>query len=769
MSSDLLPDNGSAGPPEGESGGDQLRVYLRALSRRRWWAIGAVALWLLIAVVHVELATPIYSASAKVLVSSPASSATAGASALLGSAAGALSSLLPASSPLLPGGDVGTEIEIMRTWVTRNRAALLLAEHTRYVRDVTIGRGVYWTDDQLPASWTDVEDPQGKRMDQAMYQTEKLDDPVAARALRATSVQRGRDSPVVTVETQAPDLQVAADVCNATCLAYLVGKRLSALNANKAGQKYVNGEVLTPNEARAAGQTKEPGAREQLEKAEGDLLDFQRQVHLVNGTDDVAALVRQSTDLRKQRMDLNSQITSLRAQLASLKTQLEGESPVITGASAVTEPPEVTSLRNRLAQLYAQRSDLTHTYQPTSTEVQAVDRQIADLTKQIQAAGARRFVTGETKTPNPAYQQLRTAISTTSAGLRAAEAQMGPVDDACKAAEAELHKLPAAVVKIVDLRTEVEIAQQRYLAARQMGEQLRLVGGAEATNVRIIAPARDLPDAVPVSPRPQTDIALGLMLGLVSAVLLVFLLERLDDTYPNRAALQEDLPWPIMGLLPAAGEAERRVPREAGASPTLAKAVSSALANLRLAAEDRPLGSLLVTSSAPGDGKTTAAVDLAHAAARGGQRVVLIDASLGEPTVHEFLGVSGEPGLADLLVEHLDLETCLQAVPSDGGSGQLWLLPAGSPSSCPAVLFGSAAMARLLEQLRDRADLVIIDGPSLASADDGRALLDKADSVLLVLDEAHARREAVRAAKGLLTKAGSRVVGVLVNRSRRSA
>ncbi len=318
------------------------------------------------------------------------------------------------------------------------------------------------------------------------------------------------------------------------------------------------------------------------------------------------------------------------------------------------------------------------------------------------------------------------------------------------------------------LQREVELAQSRYLALRQKQEEYRLARESQLSGVRIIAPARVTSETRPVRPRPAVEMVLGLTLGLLAGLLLALGMEHLDDTYPDLDAMEQDLQVSVLGVVPAVRRSDQRLTCFPGASSALVEATRSLLRNLRFSAQDQPLVSLLMTSSAPGEGKSTMALNLAVAAAEAGQRVVLVDADLRKPSIHRLAGLLGERGLVNVLAGQATLEECLATFAVDSSDGSLELLPAGPPPPNPPALFESSAMNRVLDQLRARADLVIIDAPPVGHFTDAQVLAAKVGAVMLVVDATRTRRELIRRAKRLLALAGGRLLGIVGNKAQQS-
>jgi len=196
-----------------------------------------------------------------------------------------------------------------------------------------------------------------------------------------------------------------------------------------------------------------------------------------------------------------------------------------------------------------------------------------------------------------------------------------------------------------------------------------------------------------------------------------------------------------------------------------AEAYRALRANLALTSQEQPLHTLVVTSAAPGEDKSIALANLAVVMAQGGQRVLLVDADLRHPTLHELFGVPNERGLATLL----EGENAVTAPPivSIEDVENLQLLTSGPQPLDPAAQLGSKRMDEVLGALQKRADVRLFSAPPVLAAADALVLGTKTDGVLLVVQARHTSRDQVQQAKEKLEKARVRIVGVAMTNTDR--
>jgi non-specific protein-tyrosine kinase len=200
-----------------------------------------------------------------------------------------------------------------------------------------------------------------------------------------------------------------------------------------------------------------------------------------------------------------------------------------------------------------------------------------------------------------------------------------------------------------------------------------------------------------------------------------------------------------------------RDPRSAAA-----EAYRTLRTNIQFSSLDKPLHTLMATSTAPDEGKSTTLANLAVTIAQSEQRVILVDCDLRRPSLHSFFGLSSEPGLTNIILEQDERPLPLQATVVPG----LSLLTSGPLPPRPADLLGSRRMEALIARLRAEADMVLFDTPPVVAVSDAAVLAPRLDGVLLVLQAGHTRRDRAREARKQLEKVKANIVGVVLNNAR---
>lgn len=186
--------------------------------------------------------------------------------------------------------------------------------------------------------------------------------------------------------------------------------------------------------------------------------------------------------------------------------------------------------------------------------------------------------------------------------------------------------------------------------------------------------------------------------------------------------------------------------------------------NLQFATVGGALQTLVVTTPSPNEGKSTTVANLAVTFAQGGKQVIVVDADLRRPALHELFGIEGTTGLSNALVDE-QLMANPPLVPVTGVE-RLRLLPAGAIPPNPAELVGSAELERVIERLKGMADIVLFDAPPVLPVTDAAILAKRTDGILLVLQAGKTKREHAARAKSMLEQVGARIVGTALTNAK---
>ena len=400
-----------------------------------------------------------------------------------------------------------------------------------------------------------------------------------------------------------------------------------------------------------------------------------------------------------------------------LRINQEGRSRIIAVSYTSTDPDTAATVANRTAELYVEGQS-EEMRASTSAELARLDSRIAELKIDIERAGTA---------VQALLRQRTNAARPASEGGEADQRLQEPERDAV--AKGQLyHTL---------LRRQQEIRNQQETIA---------------PDARILSLAAT-PDR-PSSANPLLFIFPALIAFLICGSLLAVILEKLDRGLRSEREINEALSIPCIGLVPQVTQRDRtrRLHEYLLASPFAAYSEAFRLiaATMQLASPLRQPKVVLITSSLPGEGKTTVAVSLSVCSALLRQRVLLVDLDFKHPSILRELGGNTDQGVLDLLLNNRPPAEVIQSIPEL----ELDYLPINRCSFDPLALFAGDEMPRLLHQLRGSYDCVIIDSPPVLGSTETRLLAAMADEILFVVKWGSTRRELAQNALNLLRRPG---------------
>ncbi|WP_372468620.1 polysaccharide biosynthesis tyrosine autokinase [Microbacterium maritypicum] len=288
---------------------------------------------------------------------------------------------------------------------------------------------------------------------------------------------------------------------------------------------------------------------------------------------------------------------------------------------------------------------------------------------------------------------------------------------------------------------------------------------AAAFSIRIVTLEPAQVPTNPVAPNLSLSLIIGSLLGLAVGVGVALLRATLDRRVRVAADVEAAVPVPVLGQIPLDPDT-REHPLAMSTAPhgLRAEAYRSLRTNVRFFFSGNQ-GVFVVTSSGPGEGKSTTAANLALAFADAGQRVALLDGDLRLPRVAEYFGIEGGIGLSDVLAGRVQLNDVIQR----WGRSALFVLPAGTVPPNPAELLGSSAMESLIETLTEAFDVVIIDAPPLLLVTDAAVIARVTTGALLIAAAGSSQANRLTDAAKSIESVGARVLGTVLTKAPVSA
>jgi len=312
------------------------------------------------------------------------------------------------------------------------------------------------------------------------------------------------------------------------------------------------------------------------------------------------------------------------------------------------------------------------------------------------------------------------------------------------------------------LEREVQNNHRIYDMLVQRSRETNIEKEIRPSQIRILDPA-EVPGS-PISPNLQQNLLLACFAGVVLALGLAFGFEYLDGRIKTPDEIKSQLHLPLLGFLP------ELIHRKDVDAPLITASVPSAFleamrsirTNVLYSSADESLKAIAVTSAGLSEGKTILASNLAIAIAQAGERVLLIDADMRRPTLHELFKLKRDPGLSNLLVGDVKAKEAVQA----SGIPNLWILPSGHRPPNPPELLGSQRFRNMISAFADHFDWVLLDAPPVMPVTDACVLADKSTGIIFVAGAERVSRQVARRALEQLANVEARVIGGVLTRVR---
>ncbi len=321
---------------------------------------------------------------------------------------------------------------------------------------------------------------------------------------------------------------------------------------------------------------------------------------------------------------------------------------------------------------------------------------------------------------------------------------------------------------IIEVTVTDQSAQQAAAIAQSIDkvfprtiEQIEQVRTGERSPVKLTVVKPAEVQISPVSPQPVRNLTLGAVLGLLAGFGVALLRDLMDTRVKAQRDVQVVTDKSILGTVPFDPDAAAH-PLVVHAEPRArrSEAIRVLRTNLKFVDVANPPKSIVVTSSVPGEGKSTTAANLALSLAETGASVCLVEADLRRPRLFEYLGFEGSVGLTDVLVGRVELDDVMQPF----AATSLSILGSGGIPPNPSELLGSTTMEHLLGQLTDRFDYVLLDAPPLLPVTDAAILSTMTDGALVVVGADIVHKAQLRHTVESIEAVKGRILGLILNR-----
>lgn len=546
-----------------------------------------------------------------------------------------------------------------------------------------------------------------------------------AKLMGRISVNPVRNTQLVEVAVEAADKLIATDIANTLASGYIESQLEARLSMTQTATSWMNERITS--------------LKDKLQESERRLQEFRERENLIDlqGVTTVTAGELSETgtrliDARRNRAEAESQYRQIESLKSSSWRRLATAPAILSDPLVQQFKADEARARGRLEELQRRYGPKHPKMQRAQTELNAAEVTLRSQVEQVTAAIEREY-------------QL-------------ARANENSLQSSFEDNKTEIQNITRKEFKLRELQREVDTNRQLYDTFFTRLTETSATSDLDSANARVVD--RAVVPTAPVKPKKSQVIALaGLLAGMVG-VGLVLLLNTLNNTFKGTEEVEHKLNLPVLGILPLLKGIKREQIFQLfgnNKNKAFAESIRTIRTSVVLSGLDNPHKVLVVTSSVPGEGKSTVSVNMAYALGQM-ERVLLIDADMRRPTIAKSFGYPvGSPGLANLVAGTAQLDDCIHS------EGDIDVLSAGVVPPNPLELLSSNRFAEVISELESRYDRIVIDCAPTQAVSDSLVLSQHANAVIYVIKSDATAVPLAQKGVGQLLQNNAPVTGVVLN------
>lgn len=536
-------------------------------------------------------------------------------------------------------------------------------------------------------------------------------------------------SQIVKISFDSPDRELAAQVANAVAEAYIEND----LEARSQMTQRANIWLTQRME----------GLRKKLEESEKALQQYREQENII----DSKGVVLSGSG--KQLEEISTNLIAARQRLAEAESaynQVKDHGVYsidrLESLPAVLKNTSVQQMKSAESIAARKLNELLSRYTREHPKVIAAESELKSAREAVKRE-VDAVINGITKD----YELARANVAATTRSL-----------DLIKG---DIQSLTRKEFQLSVLQRETESNKQLYDLFVNRAKETDVASNLQSTAGRIVDPA--VVTAVPLKPKKKLIVAIAFVLGLLAGIALVFVLDYLDNTLHNVPDIERRLGVDVLGAVQVLEKTDeiQHAARAFLRDPNslFAESIRTLRTSVLLSSIDDPHRVVMVTSTLPGEGKTTIAINLAFSLGQM-KKVLLVDGDMRRPSLAKSLGgLEGVRGLVDYLADEATLEQCIQPTESQN----VFALTAGKQLNSPLELLSSQRFGDAITQVKEMFDVVIIDCPPLKPVSDSLVIAGYVNAVLYVVKADSTPHQLINAAIRRLNDIGAPLLGVILN------
>ena len=704
-----------------------LREYLRALIKRRWIIATIFTVLVLTVAVKTFTATPIYQASARIIIEKENPKLMSFQEVMAVDSTG--TDYYQTQYKIIESRIVAREV--IRKLDLENSPEFFPEPKDNVLANLkrSMGQALTGAKNWVVSLLKTEED--ADKTGASAEEDLSLDSELVYAFIDRVEVSPIRNSRLVDVSMEAKDPVMSARMANALVSAFIGQNLETKLSAAKGAVEWL-GERINDE-------------RKKVEISEKALLAYKEKHQIITDFSSDAE------NITAQKLaELNAQVLDSESQRVKVETRyqqaifLEKTPEMLDSIPEVLSNDLIQEIKKMEVVLFNRMSELSKKYGRNHPQMKAIYSELADLKKR-KALEAQRVV-------NSLKNEYKLALAREESLKRALARQ-----------KTESLKLNKKAVQFGVLRREVESSRQMYELLIKRFKETSLTEEMKTGNIRIIDKA-EVPKS-PVKPKKKRNILLAVIVGLTLGIGTAFFLEYLDNTIKLPEDVKEHLKIPYLGPVPAitSNDIPAHMARELVTVHSPKSAASESYRSIRtgilFSSADEAPRTIVLTSASSSEGKSITAANLGVVMANAGSRVLLLDCDMRRPRIHKIFDLDRKIGVSSILVGTGSAKDAI--VPSSVEN--LDILPVGPIPPNPSEIVGSKKMGLLLNDLKKKYDRVLIDSPPISAVTDAVILTQMADSLLLVVRAGETPRQVIQHALAQVRSVNANILGAVLN------
>jgi polysaccharide biosynthesis transport protein len=702
-----------------------IRDYLQVILKRKWSAITAFAIIVITVVIHSFTATPIYEATARLVIEKENPNVVSIEEVMAVDSSG--SDYYQTQYKIIESRTVAREV-IKRLHLDESEEFFpkpkddLISNMKRSIGETFEN----WGDSIKSLLTTENSNTATDALDE--------DSALVTDFTERVEVSPIRNSRLVDVSFQAKDPVLATNIVNTLARAYIDQNLETKLLAAQDAVKWLHSRIEEE--------------REKVEAAEQALLRYKEKHGIVT---DFSSGVEKVT--AQKLAELNTQVVDAESKRVEAETRYKQASALMGSPDMLDSIPEVLNnelirqIKTMEVELYKRVSELGKKYGQKHPRMVAIEAELKTLQKRK-------------------GQEVNRVINSLKNEYRVTLAKEKSLKTALSKQKKESLDLNQKAVQYGVLKRETESARNMYEVLIKRFKETTLTEDMRAGNIRVIDRA-EVPEHQ-VKPRKRLNILLAIIVGFVTGIGLAFFFEYLDNTIKIPEDVKQHLKIPYLGPVPLFASEKEGGPGDAMRPALVAFHLPKSTASesfrgirtsiLLSSAESEPQ-ILLVSSAGPREGKTITAANIAVTMAQSGSKVIILDCDMRRPKIHKLFGLPREHGISNLLASSSDVEGAIVStrIPN------LDVMPCGPIPPNPSEILGSKRMVNLLDSLRKKYTRIIIDSPPSTAVTDAVVLSKSVDGVILVIRAGETIRQMAKNGVAQFEAVGAPILGAILN------